>query len=127
METRGQQSDMGIWLDEQLVRAVKKSDYDGIGRFLNLGARINPRRNSTTPLIEAAKRCSVQMVDTLLEYGADVNEFDEDGLMAIDYAGSALKVVALLEAGSELSFKGGRLSLQGFERVLKIYRDRGLV
>lgn len=125
METRGQQSDMGIWLDEQLVRAVKKSDYDTVGRFLNLGAQINPRRNSTTPLIEAAKRCSVQMVEMLLENGANVSATDENGLMAIDYAGSALKVVALLEAGSELSFKGGQLSLQGFERVLKLYRDRG--
>jgi hypothetical protein len=57
-------------------------------RLISAGAGINARdENSTTPLIEAAKTCNLEMVRLLLQSGADVHVRDlAEDRNALDYA-----------------------------------------
>lgn len=116
-----------ICLDCQLIQAIENFDNDEAMELSDSGASINPSGHSTTPLIVAVKYSNIEMVEFLLGYDADVSTLDEDGLQAIDYASDGYIVSLLIDAGSNPSFKAGRLSLSEFVQVLEIYQAQGQI
>lgn len=67
--------------------AVDNKSYDLAKTLLELGANVNFfNRRSETPLMNASKRLDIQMVQLLLEQGADITAKDKDKATALGYA-----------------------------------------
>lgn len=70
-----------------LLRAISRSDSNGIQSALAAGADLNARdNNGITPLLMAAKNGNLAMVEYLASQGADVNASDDQGHSALDRA-----------------------------------------
>ena len=125
MSTNNKMED--ICLDCQLIQAIQKFDNEEAMELIEGGASIDPCDHFTTPLIVAVEYSNIEMVEFLLGYDVDVHALDEDGLQAIDYASDGYIVSLLIDAGSNPSFKAGRLSLSEFAQVLQIYQEQGQI
>lgn len=97
-----------IDLDEKLLDAVTQDDLDRATVFLKLGAKTE-HTNMTSPLVNAALRGNVAMIELLLQYGADVNFRDNDNsrspLAAAILEHQSLAVQTLLQAGALTGMK----------------------
>ncbi len=113
-------------LESHLMWAITARSYDDIFRLLNNGINVNFRLNGISPLIEAVKSDWSEIVELLLDFGADPELADDYGLRAMDYAGRSGIVLMLLGKDCEPRFKGGRLSLSEFEGLLEYLWEEGL-
>lgn len=91
--------------------------------LLERGADIDAKSHGETPLLKVSKRGvnDVNLVQILLDYGADVNVQDPKGNTALYYAAinrNMRMIDLLLENGADMSIKNKRGD--SAERVLKI-------
>ena len=92
-----------IYLNAQLIAAIRREDIDGVRKWLDKGASPHGRRQSVfahffwgrefSPLWEAMYVGSVAIVEILLEAGADPKEKD---VMSGACSGGSRKIVELL-------------------------------
>src|SRR4029077_14775885 len=68
-------------LNQDLGQAARDGNVSAAVALLKQGAEINSNNvlNGRTPLIEAVRRGSLNMIKILLFYGANVNDFDDSG------------------------------------------------
>ena len=76
----------GVYQNRQLFKAIEKNDITDVEKTINRGAWINLRRHllyapnvcsfNPTPLIEACKGGNPEIVELLLNEGADINKKD---------------------------------------------------
>ncbi|MEQ4719875.1 ankyrin repeat domain-containing protein [Nonomuraea sp. B19D2] len=91
--------------EEQLYRAALNGESDTVAKLLAGGADPNSESEEGLPLCAAAARDRVEVADTLLTAGADVNGRESGGWTALLWAatnGHAAAARALIEAGAEL-------------------------
>ncbi|MEM6686131.1 MAG: ankyrin repeat domain-containing protein [Bacteroidota bacterium] len=66
--------------------AISKGDFDVVKKMIEFGENVNKTSNGKTPLMYAARFNRVEIINLLLENGAEVESKDRGGLTAIDYA-----------------------------------------
>ena len=69
-----------------LAAAVAKGDLDAVKKFIEYGADVNEKSNGMTPLMVAARYNQVEIINFLLENGANAKTVNESGLTALKYA-----------------------------------------
>jgi ankyrin repeat protein len=91
------------------TRIVKYGDIDQIRKFINKNDVHNIDLEEMTPLHYAIKRNDPKIVQILIDYGADLNAKNKDGLTPLHYAVSLvnvnLDIVQLLIKGSDVNSK----------------------
>ncbi len=67
---------------------LQNSDYIGIKQYLKAGADVNERTESEENVISCALRfrCDNEIIDLLIEYGADVDACDAEGVSVFECA-----------------------------------------
>lgn len=95
-------------LDDNLYYAVKKNDFNGVARFLSAGANPNARDRfgMGTALMHAATSGQVNVLDILIEAGAELEESTYSGSTALVMAardGNIASVKRLIEAGANVN------------------------
>ncbi len=95
---------------DELHRAARAGDIDGLKAALKAGVDVNARdRQGWTALMRAANKGYVLLVEPLLTAGADPNLRAADGATALFMAavhGHSEVVEVLMKAGAEVSIKG---------------------
>ncbi len=83
--------------------AIAKGDFDTVKKMIEFGENVNKVSNGKTPLMYAARYNRVEIINLLLENGAEVDVKDKDGRKAIDYAkiSKALGAKKILENASK--------------------------
>jgi len=100
-------------LNPALVLSVKNDDVERVKLLLILGADINERTNFTYPLYEACVRGHVEMVQVLIDRGANVNtpgkhwQVDSTPLHIACGHGHTDIARLLLECGAEVNANSG--------------------
>jgi ankyrin repeat protein len=69
-----------------LCAAILKGDVDAVKKFIQYGVDVNQKSNGLTPLMLAARYNNVEIVNLLIENGANIKEADEKGFTAVKYA-----------------------------------------
>ena len=116
---------------EKLCDAALEGDLDTAETLLNRGAPLDFHGGdyNRTPLIKAAMRGHVKMVQLLLDKGATWSLRDNSGRTALEWAdkqGHAATVVALREAGAVVDRESAAaLSKQQSQRTRQIALGRG--
>ncbi|KAG6594319.1 Isoamyl acetate-hydrolyzing esterase 1 [Phytophthora cinnamomi] len=78
---------MGIFSPDTITDFVRLGDIAGVRRRLELGDDVNERRSfKSTPLIDAASRGNIAIMEILLDHGADLELRDSTRLTALHYA-----------------------------------------
>ncbi|OWZ11250.1 hypothetical protein PHMEG_00015754 [Phytophthora megakarya] len=78
---------MGLFSRATITDFVRKGDIDGVRRRLQLGDDVNERRGfHNTPLIEAARYNVVEIVELLIQHGADLELTNSNDLTALHAA-----------------------------------------
>lgn len=100
-------------MNKELTIAIKKQDVNRVRQLLNAGIHINPQKTIFNfwkklelPLNIAIQTESIEIIQLLLEYGADVNCYDYLGtpLQVACYSDSIDIVELLLEANADVNF-----------------------
>lgn len=83
-----------------LGMAIAKGDVETAKKIIEYGASVNERSNGMTPLMLAARYNNVELVNFLLEKGADATIKDDKGFTALKYAdaSNAKDAAAILKA-----------------------------
>ncbi|MGD0784821.1 MAG: ankyrin repeat domain-containing protein [Sedimentisphaerales bacterium] len=94
-------------VNAQLIQAAKAGDLAAVQKSLDSGANINAKRSSdgTTALIWAALNGRKEVVQLLLDKGADANTASNDGLTALKaakYAGNS-DIILMLDKTAVLT------------------------
>ncbi|MEM6721379.1 MAG: ankyrin repeat domain-containing protein [Bacteroidota bacterium] len=66
--------------------AISKGDFDTVKKMIEFGENVNKESNGKTPLMYAARYNRTEIINLLLENGADVDSKDSGGRTAFDYA-----------------------------------------
>jgi len=69
-----------------LCQAVCKGDMDVVKKFIEYGADVNETSNGITPLMFAARYNNVEMIQFLIDKGANITAKDTKGYTALKYA-----------------------------------------
>jgi len=69
-----------------LAAAIAKGDVDAVKKFIEYGADVNEKSNGMTPLMIAARYNQVEIINILLEKGANLKATGDNGLTALKYA-----------------------------------------
>ena len=89
-------------ISESPLRTAVYHNHYGVSKLLlKRGAILNMKRS---PLCWLHKKCHAKMVKLLLDYGADLNQHDEEGCTPLSraaYHGRADMMKRLLDAGAE--------------------------
>ena len=114
----------GLYQSSKLLTAVENNDYESAKEAVECGAWINKRRFvvylpaimgiNTTPLIEACKNGNQEIVELLIENGADVN-FEDNGT-------KNTPLLAAIKGTKENRF---RLAMYIIEKGGDIYANQG--
>ncbi|OWM78055.1 ankyrin repeat domain-containing protein 50-like [Punica granatum] len=114
-----------LQLGDQLHRAARVGDVNGIRSCLLQGADVNSRdQNGWTPLHRAAFKGRTECVRALLSGGADVDAADEAGYTALHCAvetGRVETAMVLVAHGAKASVKSLRsccFPLKNFDRLM---------
>ncbi|MBC6402644.1 MAG: ankyrin repeat domain-containing protein [Hyphomonadaceae bacterium] len=118
--------------------AIRKGDHQQVVAYLNAGYKVNTRDDTgRTALLMAAFHGQGQIVDTLVESGANVNAKTVDGLTPLQLGVKAWRqnywiASTLIEAGADVhaSDKWGSTALSGArekgdDRVILLLMDAG--
>ncbi|RZJ75902.1 MAG: ankyrin repeat domain-containing protein [Flavobacterium sp.] len=82
-----------------LAAAICKGDVETVKKFIEYGANVNEKSNGMTPLMLAARYNNVEIINLLLEKGADLKMTNDKGLSALKYAelSNATEAIAALK------------------------------
>ena len=69
-----------------LAVAIAKGDVETVKKFVSYGIDINEKSNNMTPLMLAARYNKVEIINLLLENGANVKATNSKGFTALKYA-----------------------------------------
>ncbi len=69
-----------------LGRAICKGDLETVKKFIEYGASVNEMSNGLTPLMLAARYNHVEIIEILIENGANIELEDKRGFTALKYA-----------------------------------------
>lgn len=85
-----------------LVVAIGKGDVETVKQFIENGTKVNKKLNGLTPLMHAARYNKVEIIEYLLQKGADRDIKDSQGLTALNYAelSNAYEAIAVLKSSS---------------------------
>ncbi|AEH00348.1 ankyrin repeat domain-containing protein [Lacinutrix sp. 5H-3-7-4] len=67
-------------------KAIAKGDIETVKTLINLGEDINKKSVGMTPAMFAARYNKVEILELLIEKGANLNLKSKKGLTALDYA-----------------------------------------
>nr|WP_315145510.1 ankyrin repeat domain-containing protein [uncultured Flavobacterium sp.] len=88
-----------------LAIAISKGEIETVKQFIENGTKVNKKLNGLTPLMYAARYNKVEIIEYLLQKGADRTIKDSQGFTALKYAelSNAYEAVAILKssAGNE--------------------------
>lgn len=73
-------------LNSQFMAAINLSNAENISNFINQGADINYSSNLNTPLILATSKWNYEIIQLLLQYGANANFNNPTTGTALDFA-----------------------------------------
>lgn len=97
--------------NNDLIRAVKASDFTAAVVLLDKGMNPNVIESGMSPLMIASRNGETKLARTLLAFGADVNLRNDDGTTALMLAarhGHTDVVDALLKAGADAELRNSR-------------------
>jgi len=79
--------------------SVVKGDYDTVKKLIDLGTDINDKSNGMTPAMYAAKFNRVEILELLIENGANLKARSDQGWTAKKYAelSNAKEAVSVIE------------------------------
>ena len=82
-----------------LVVAIGKGELQTVKQFIESGTKVNKKINGLTPLMYAARYNKVQIIEYLLQKGADCEIKDANGFTALNYAelSNAYEAIAVLK------------------------------
>lgn len=82
-----------------LCAAIFKGDFETVKKFVEYGYNVNEMNEDMTPLMFAARYNKVEIIQYLLDKGADKSRQNEKGYTALNYAemSKAVDAVALLK------------------------------
>lgn len=69
-----------------LAHAIVKGDVVAVKKFIGYGIDINEKSNDMTPLMIAARYNQVEIINLLLENGANLKTINTKGFTALKYA-----------------------------------------
>lgn len=80
-------------------KAIMEGDYDTVKRLIDLGEDINQKSLGMTPAMFAARYNKAEILQLLIEKGADLNAKSNQGFSAKKYAelSNAVDALAVLE------------------------------
>ncbi|HEX5328621.1 ankyrin repeat domain-containing protein [Sulfuricurvum sp.] len=93
---------------EQWISLLKANDYLGIKKYLKNGGNPNAHEDNGESVICFAMRyrCDAEIIDLLIESGADLSHIDNEGVSVFDVAvtyNNLTMIERLLEGGFDLS------------------------
>jgi ankyrin repeat protein len=70
------------------LQLLERNDYLGIKKYLKEGGSVDEENESGESVLVQAirKKCDDEVIDLLLENGADLNDFDNEGVSIFDFA-----------------------------------------
>lgn len=70
------------------IELLERNDYLGIKKYLKEDGDVNEENESGESVLVQAirKKCDEEIIDLLLEHGADLNDFDNEGVSIFDFA-----------------------------------------
>ena len=85
-----------------IVVAISKGEIETVKQFIESGTKVNKKLNGLTPLMHAARHNKVQIIEYLLQKGADRDIKDSQGYTALNYAelSNAHEAIAVLKSSS---------------------------
>jgi ankyrin repeat protein len=83
-----------------LVVAISKGEIETVKQFIENGTKVNKKLNGLTPLMYAARYNKVEIIQYLLQKGADRDIKDSQGFTALNYAelSNAYEAIAVLKS-----------------------------
>ncbi|MFL9844008.1 ankyrin repeat domain-containing protein [Flavobacterium rhizosphaerae] len=83
-----------------LAVAIAKGDIEAVKKFIEYGVDVNESSNGMTPLMVAARYNQAEIINLLVENGANLKTTDSNGFSALKYAqlSNAEKAVKTIEA-----------------------------
>lgn len=86
------------------IELFERNDYLGVKKYLQEGGDIHEENEGGESVLVQAirKKCDQEIVDLLLEHGADLQDFDNEGVSVFDFAvmyNNGYLVDLLLEQG----------------------------
>jgi ankyrin repeat protein len=90
------------------IELLEHNDYVGVKKYLKEGGDVDEENeNGESVLLQAIrKKCDDDIIDLLLENGADLNDFDNEGVSVFDFAvmyNNGRIVDMLLEQGADVN------------------------
>lgn len=87
---------------EPLVVAISKGEIETVKKFIENRTKVNKKLNGLTPLMYAARYNKVEIIQYLLQKGADCDIKDSQGFTALNYAelSNAYEAIAVLKSSS---------------------------
>ena len=85
-----------------LVVAISKGEIETVKQFIENGTKVNKKLNGLTPLMYAARYNKVEIIQYLLQKGADRDIKDSQGFTALNYAelSNAYEAIAVFKSSS---------------------------
>lgn len=133
-------ADVNAGGSDALFRAVRRDDVDVVRYLIGAGARINRPSDCESPLAVAAEGEKIELVQLLLEHGADPNlgsssMFESNTVLQLAARTGSLDIVKLLiEAGADVNAPAScpfsetalqAASSQGHEQVVACLLESG--
>jgi ankyrin repeat protein len=109
--------------NQQLMDAIKKNFLPAVCDALDSGADPNATIDGKRPIIEAVGRCPIEILELLINEGADVNVEDDIDRRAITVAcggGFADKLKLLLDNGAEVK----KVYIVANEKISKMLAEK---
>ena len=85
-----------------LAIAISKGEIETVKNLIESGTKVNKKLNGLTPLMYAARYNKVEIINYLLQKGADSSIKDSQGFTALQYAelSNAYDAIAILKSSS---------------------------
>ena len=90
-----------------LVVAISKGEIETVKQLIESGTKVNKKLNGLTPLMYAARYNKVEIIQYLLQKGADRDIKDSQGFTALNYAelSNAYEAIAVLKSSANEQVK----------------------
>ena len=94
---------------DEWIKFLQENDYLGIKKYLKSNVDVNESSEEGDSVLALALRyrCDDEIIDLLIDSGADLEDFNEDGVSILDYAIMYNKIdltKKLLESGIDVNF-----------------------